>query len=106
MTEPEHFIPIIGIEAHILVILQRCAGVEALGVGHGVLDKVDLHVEVIGHGHLAQVGLLHGFLCRSLDALHGFVGVDGGHAAAAAFVDGHGRSRAIRQCRRYLPYQR
>ena len=55
-----------------------------------MLDEVHLDVEVLRHRHLAPGGVLHGFGGGGLDALHGLVRVDGGHAVAAPLVDRHG----------------
>ena len=55
-----------------------------------VLDEIDLHVEVPGHGHHALGGVLHRLRRGGLDALHRLVRVDGGDAAAPALVDGDG----------------
>ena len=90
VAEPQNFVPVVGVEADEFVVFQCCAGVEALGVGHVVLDKVDLHVEMLRHGHLALAGLSYRFSGSGLDALHRLVGVQGGDTATPAFVHGYG----------------
>ncbi len=90
VAEPQNLVPVVGVEADEFVVFQCRAGVEALGVGHVVLDKVDLHVEMLRHGDGALRRLGDRFLCRRFDALHRLVGVQGGDAAAPTLVHGDG----------------
>ena len=70
VAEPQHLIPVGRIEADGLVLLQIGTGVEVLGVGHMMLDELDLHVEALGHGHHTLSGMDNCLLGSGFDALH------------------------------------
>ena len=86
MTEPQDLKPVIGVEADDLIVPENGARVEALGVGHMMLDEVDLHVEVLRHGNDALGRLGGSFLRSRFNTLHSFIRVQGGGAVAPAHV--------------------
>ena len=47
VAKAQNLVPVVGVEADEFVVFQGRAGVEALGVGHVVLDEIDLHVEML-----------------------------------------------------------
>ena len=83
-------VPVVAVEADELAVLERRAGIEALGIGRVVLDEIHFDVEVL------RIGTLHwAAFCTALAAAASMRStassrVDGGHAVAAPLVDRHG----------------